>query len=62
MAVLLNLADWIERRKAATGPYAEHIVHSVRAYEAEIAGLRVMAFKPKSEHADGCRCIQCVPF
>lgn len=40
MAVVLNLADWIERRKADVGPYADHIIHSVRAYEAEIASLR----------------------
>jgi hypothetical protein len=28
----------------------------------EIERLRVMAFKPKSEHVERCRCIQCVPF
>lgn len=38
--VVLNLADWIERRRDAVGPYADHIIHSVRAYEAEIARLR----------------------
>lgn len=62
MAVCLNLADWIERRKDDVGPYASHIIHSVRAHEAEIAALRIMAFEDKSKHVSGCRCIQCVPF
>ena len=30
--------------------------------EAEIDRLRVMAFRPKSQHVKDCRCIQCVPF
>ncbi len=38
--VTLNLAAWIERRKSDVGPYADHIIHSVRAYEAEIEKLR----------------------
>lgn len=38
--VVLNLADWIDRRRDAVGPYADHIIHSVRAHEAEISRLR----------------------
>lgn len=38
-ALTLNLADWIERRRSDTGPYADHIIHSVRHYEAEIKRL-----------------------
>jgi len=38
--ILLNLSEWIERRKDSIGPYADHIVHSVRHYEAEITRLR----------------------
>lgn len=38
--VVLNLADWIERRRDAVGPYADHIIHSVRAHEGEISRLR----------------------
>ena len=38
--VTLNLADWIERRSDSLGGYGDHIVHSVRAYEAEIQRLR----------------------
>ena len=34
----LNLSEWIERRKSDIGPYAEHIIHSVKAYEAHILG------------------------
>ena len=38
--ILLNLSAWVERRKADAGPYGEHIIHSVKAYEAEIQRLR----------------------
>lgn len=38
--MILNLAAWIERRKKDVGPYADHIIHSVKAYEAEIQRLR----------------------
>lgn len=38
--LILNLADWIERRKKDVGPYADYIIHSVRHYEAEIERLR----------------------
>ena len=38
--VLLNLSDWIERRRSDVGPYGDHIIHSVKAYEAEIQRLR----------------------
>lgn len=37
--VVLNLADWIERRKDAVN-YADHIIASVRIYESEIRRLR----------------------
>lgn len=36
----LNLADWIDRRRADVGPYADHIIKSVRSHEAEIERLR----------------------
>ena len=36
----LNLSGWIERRKSDVGPYAEHIIRSVRAYEAELTTHR----------------------
>ena len=36
----LNLAGWIERRKSDVGPYADHIIKSVRIYEVEIERLR----------------------
>jgi hypothetical protein len=36
----LNLSGWIDRRKIAVGPYADHIIKSVRAYEVEIERLR----------------------
>lgn len=42
---LLNLSSWIERRAEAVGPYADHIVHSVKAYEAEITRLRAQLAK-----------------
>lgn len=35
----LNLSAWIERRADAVGPYADHIIHSVKAYEDEIKRL-----------------------
>jgi hypothetical protein len=38
--VTLNLSAWIERRKASVGPYADHVIHSVKAYETEIQRLR----------------------
>jgi predicted RNase H-like nuclease (RuvC/YqgF family) len=47
--VVLNLADWIERRRDAVGPYADHIIHSVRAHEAEISRLRAEVERLKSE-------------
>jgi len=47
--VVLNLADWIERRRDAVGPYADHIIHSVRAHEAELARLRAEAERLKWE-------------
>lgn len=34
--LLLNLSSWLERRAEQIGPYADHIIHAVRAYEAEI--------------------------
>lgn len=40
MSVDLNLADWMERRAGNLGSYSNHIIHSVRAYEAEIRQLR----------------------
>lgn len=40
MSVILNLSGWIDRRKQDIGPYADHIIHSVAAYEAEITELR----------------------
>lgn len=53
---VLNLAEWIERRKSAIGPYCDHIVHSVKHYEthiteqaAEIERLRE-ALKVMTEH------------
>lgn len=36
----LNLSGWIERRKSDVGPYADHIIKSVRMYEAEIEKAR----------------------
>ena len=36
----LNLAGWITRRKSDVGPYADHIIESVRIYEAEIERQR----------------------
>lgn len=36
----LNLSAWIERRASDIGPYAEHILKSVKEYEAEIKKLR----------------------
>lgn len=36
---ILNLSAWIDRRRKEVGPYADHIVHSVKAYEARIAAL-----------------------
>lgn len=36
---MLNLAAWIDRRKSDVGPYADHIIHSVRAYEDRITAL-----------------------
>lgn len=36
----LNLSAWIERRAADIGPYADHILKSVKEYEAEITRLR----------------------
>ena len=38
--VILNLSSWIERREKDVGTYAGHIIHSVKAYEDEIAELR----------------------
>ena len=38
--VTLNLSAWIERREKDVGTYADHIIHSVKAYEDEIAELR----------------------
>jgi DNA-binding ferritin-like protein len=38
--LMLNLSSWIERRSEDIGPYANHIVHSVQAYEREIDRLR----------------------
>ena len=32
----LNLSEWTERRRSDVGPYSDHIIHSVKAYEAEI--------------------------
>lgn len=34
---ILNLSAWIERRSNEVGPYADHIVHSVTAYETHIS-------------------------
>lgn len=36
----LNLAGWIERRKRDVGPYADHIIKAVTAYEVELRNLR----------------------
>lgn len=36
---ILNLSSWIDRRRKEVGPYADHIVHSVKAYEARITAL-----------------------
>jgi hypothetical protein len=36
---ILNLSAWIDRRRKEVGPYADHIVHSVKAYEARITAL-----------------------
>lgn len=36
---ILNLSAWIYRRRKEVGPYADHIVHSVKAYEARITAL-----------------------
>lgn len=33
----INLADWMERRKDALGPYGDHVLDGVRRYEALIA-------------------------
>lgn len=41
--LMLNLSAWIERRKQDVGPYADHIIHSVSKYEAEIERLRAVA-------------------
>lgn len=41
--LMLNLSAWIERRRRAVGPYADHIIHSVSKYEAEIERLRAVA-------------------
>lgn len=38
--IMLNLSAWIERRADDLKPYADHIIHSVKAYEAEIERLR----------------------
>jgi hypothetical protein len=38
--IMLNLSAWIERRRSAVGPYADHIIHSVKHYEEEIERLR----------------------
>jgi transcriptional regulator with XRE-family HTH domain len=38
--IMLNLSAWIERRADNLKPYADHIIHSVKAYEAEIERLR----------------------
>jgi hypothetical protein len=48
-AVLVALADlnasgWIEHRKRDVGPYADHIIRCVRAYEVEIERLRLELF------------------
>jgi hypothetical protein len=32
----LNLSAWIDRRAKYIGPYSDHIVHSVKHYEAHI--------------------------
>jgi hypothetical protein len=39
-----NLSGWIERRKRDVGPYADHIISSVSAYEVEIERLRLELF------------------
>jgi hypothetical protein len=36
---ILNLSAWIYRRRKEVGPYADHIIHSVEAYEARITAL-----------------------
>jgi hypothetical protein len=36
----LNLSGWIKRRKSDVGPYADHIIKSVKRYEEEIMRLR----------------------
>ena len=59
---ILNLTDWIERRKADIGPYADAIMAGTRGYEDEIRRLRIMAYQPASRHEEGCDCGQCVPF
>ena len=53
MAVLLNLSSWIERRRDHVGPYAEHIVHSVKAYEREIERLRACLDATRDEICEG---------
>ncbi|UFM63630.1 hypothetical protein LOS78_05555 [Paracoccus sp. MA] len=56
--VVLNLADWIDRRRDAVGPYADHIIHSVRAHETELSRLRAeverltAALSDERAHAD----------
>ncbi len=60
--LILNLSAWIERRRDAIGPYADHIVHSTKHYEQEIERLRVIAYQPPEKHPGECNCLQCVPF
>ncbi len=38
--VILNLSNWIERRKDEIGSYWRHLAHSAQAYETEITRLR----------------------
>ncbi|WP_299949112.1 hypothetical protein [uncultured Ruegeria sp.] len=46
--LILNLADWIERRKDHLSPsYADHIIHTVRHYEAEIEALQSQLAKAR---------------
>lgn len=62
--MILNLSSWIERREKEIGPYAEHIIHSVKHYEAEITARRAEsqslreALKvyadPCDDSGDGC--------
>lgn len=47
--VTLNLSGWMDRRRENLTLYANHILHSVRAYEAEIAALRALAETTKGE-------------